>query len=292
MMPRLLAMVLLAATSGVAAGVALTRTFCDVKTALNDGTLNETNVDALLSSLSSLMHCNGVRIPLLPTLASPSQYSSGYNATIVAARARNLTLYASPMEGAWSAVPGGEAGYVAWVARYATAYGPHFLSVFNEVGAQNCDPACMARVVKAVRGSAGVPSYIGYVGPDDEHVDSTLKACKGAGDFKGVFHVLSSHNAGQDSSATPAAWAQLVAAGAGRDVWSSENPACFNLTACTKYSTLADPIGAGVAGLVTWATLGNDVTLAGAITAQGADIAGGLPALAEAADTRLPQRDF
>lgn len=262
----------------VAVGAALKRTFCDVKTALNEGTLNETNVDVLLSALTSQMHCNGVRVPLLPTLSDPSQYSAGYNATIVGARARNLTLYASPMEHSWETVPGGESAYAAWVARYAAAYGPHFLSAFNEVGQSNCDPACMKRVVGSVRGSPGVPSYVTYVGPDDEHVSSTLSSCASANDFHGTFDVLSSHNAGQDSSATPAAWKKLVAAGGSRQVWSSENPACFKLPSCTSYSTLAGPLGAGVASLVTWETLGNDVTLAGAITAQGADIAAGLGA--------------
>lgn len=273
-----LSMLLLAAVCAVASGSALKRTFCDVKTALNEGTLNETNVDSLLTALTSLMHCNGIRVPLLPTLSGPSQYSAGYNATIVAARARNLTLYASPMEHSWETVPGGEPAYASWVARYAAAYGPHFLSAFNEVGQSNCDPACMKKVVSYVRTAPGVPSYVRYVGPDDEHVKSTLSACAAASNFEGTFDVLSSHNAGQDSSATPKAWAQLVKAGGSRQVWSSENPACFTLPSCTGYSTLAAPVDAGVASLVTWETLGNDVTLAGAITAQGADIAAGLGA--------------
>lgn len=204
-----------ATTLSESAAPNLSRTFCDCKTALNDGTLNETNAQSILESLASLMHCNGVRIPLLPNLATPSQYSAGYNATIAAARAQNLTLYASPMEGAWNQIAGGEKAYTAWVSNYAAAYGPHFLSAFNEVGSSNCDPKCMGRVVAGVRAARGVPSYVRYVGPDDEHLSSTLAACKSAGDFKGLFDVLSSHNAGQDASATPSAWDQLVKAGGG-----------------------------------------------------------------------------
>ena len=269
-------MFLLVASVTAVSGWELSRTFCDCKTALNDGTLNETNANSLLSALASLMHCNGVRVPLLPENSSPMQYSVGYNATIVAARALNLTLYASPMEGAWKSFSG-EKEYASWVMQYAAAYGPHFLSAFNEVGESNCNPGCMGRVVSSVRGTPGVPSYIRYVGPDEEHVASTLKACSSSGNFKGVFDVLSSHNAGGDTTATSAAWKELVrAGGASRDVWSSENPACFTLPACTQYSNLSTPLDSGVNGLVTWATLGNDVTLAGSITAQGSDIAAGL----------------
>lgn len=271
-------MVLVAASLPCDAAPLLRRSFCDCKTALNTGTLNETNAESIVSALVSLMRCNGLRIPLLPSLKSPAQYSVGYNETIKVARAMNLTLYASPMEGAWNDIHGGEKAYAAWVSSYAAAYGPHFLSAFNEVGSSNCDASCMGRVVADIRAAPGVPTYVRYVGPDDEHLSSTLTECKRAKDFRGVFDVLSSHNAGEDSSATLGAWSQLVEAGGGqREVWSSENPACFKLATCTTYSTLTSPINAGVQGLVTWETLGNDVTLAGTITEKGADIAAGLP---------------
>jgi hypothetical protein len=290
----------------------LTTFVCDVKTALNEGTLNATNAASLLHSLSTGMGCNTLRVPMLPQFAGggPAEYPAGYNATLAAASAAGFALYASPMEGAWGVVTNGkgsggaaEAAYAAFVVAYlrgfssgAGAVSYSYVSVFNEVGTSNCDADCVVRVVADVRkgmttttmaaAAAGSPSPspspppLLYVGPDAEHLDSSLSLIqtKGIKAFEGTFDILSSHNAGGDTSSTKANWKQLVelaaSTGGGRRAWSSENPACFTVSTCLKYSTMKSPVDAGVDGLVPWETLGNDVSIpSGQVTPQGADIA-------------------
>ena len=117
------------------------------------------------------------------------------------------------------------------------------------------------------------------VGPDDEHVAKTLASAGSCHGFRGVFDVLSSHNAGADGGNTRANWDALVGMGAGRPVWSSENPTCFELAQCAKsYGSMHAAVNAGVAGVVPWHTLGSDVTLEGDVTAKGLDVAAGLAA--------------
>jgi hypothetical protein len=273
----------------------LTHFWCDVKTALNASTLNATNAPALVGALATKMRCNGLRVPLLPTLRRPRDYPAGYNASLAVAGGLGLALYGSPMERAWEIVTAAgtppaddppaarqlaaEAAYTSWLIDYVSGYGGQlaFLSPFNEVGAA-CDAACMRRVAAAVRAAAvaaGLP-HLQLVGPDDEHVASTLAAATAHGGFAGVFDVLSSHNAGADGSNDRANWRALVAAGGGRPVWSSENPACFTVAKCsTSYGTMAAALVSGVAGLVPWATLGRCVDPAdGSLTPTGADIVG------------------
>ena len=245
-------------------------TFCDVKRALNDTPLA---VPALLPGLVSAMRCSGLRVPLLPTLHSPSAYPAAYNATLQWAAQHQLAVYASPMEGAWRTVGQSEAGYAGWVAAYAAAFRPSHLSVFNEVGA-DCDGGCMERVVVAVRRALPAP-LPRLVGPDAEHVSASTALVQSRAHHLNVFDVLSSHNAGGDGSNTPRGWAQLAALADGRDLWSSENPACFLLAECTRYGSMAVALHANVSGLVAWNTLGDDVALNGSVTEKGRDIEAG-----------------
>ena len=245
-------------------------TFCDVKRALNDTPLE---VPALLPGLLSAMRCSGLRVPLLPTLRWPSAYPAAFNATLLFASQHQLAVYASPMEGAWHAVGQSEAGYAAWVAAYAAAFRPSHLSVFNEVGSA-CNAACMERVVVAVRRALPAP-LPRLVGPDAEHVSASAALVASRAHHLDVFDVLSSHNAGGDGSNTPEGWAQLAALASGRDLWSSENPACFLLAECTRYGSMAVALRANVSGLVAWNTLGDDVALNGSVTDKGRDILAG-----------------
>jgi len=255
----------------------LSHVFCDVKQALSGGTLNETNAATLVAALVSQMHCNGLRVPLLPSLAAPSAYSVGYNATLAAARASGLTLYASPMEGAWKAVGGQPSLYTRWVSAYAAGFAPDYLSVFNEVGDAACDAKCIAGVARAVRAALppGAAATAQLVGPDAEHVAATLAVVRARPDaFVDSFDILSSHNAGGDGSNTWAQWRALAGAAGGRAVWSSENPTCWTLAACTAaYGSMNSSVHAGVVAVVPWNTLGDDVGLDGALSAKGADIA-------------------
>ena len=260
--------------------------FCDVKRALND-TLTASLVPQALPELVSSMGCTGLRVPLLPTLRSPSLYPAAFNATLVWAREAGLSVYASPMEGAWKASDSSESLYAAWVAGAAHAFQPNFLSVFNEVGAQACDGECMERTVVAVRrelqqlqqrGSAQQqpPPLPLFVGPDAEHVSESIALVSSRSQHLGVFDILSSHNAGGDTSNTKEQWALLAKLAAGRDVWSSENPTCFHLQQCsTEYGSMAVALESNMSAIVGWNTLGDDVTLNGTVTAKGADIAAG-----------------
>ncbi len=245
---------------------------CDTKRALNDS-LVPADPAQLLGQLAAAMRCDALRVPLLPWARSPAQYPAAFNATLAFAAVRGLAVYASPMEGAWRAWPT-ERAYAAWVAGFARAFAPRYLSVFNEVGAENCGAACMARVAAAVRAALPAPLPL-LVGPDAEHVSATAAAAAADPGRLAAFDILSSHNAGADASNTPAAWAQLAALAGARPLWSSENPACFALPACTAHGTMAAALRANASAVVSWNTLGDDVDLAGALTAKGADVAAG-----------------
>jgi len=245
---------------------------CDTKRALNDSLVPASAIPSVLGALVAAMRCDALRVPIMPAARAPAAYPPAFNATLAFAAARGLAVYASPMEGAWKSAPT-EKAYARWVADFAAAFAPQYLSVFNEVGASNCDGACMARVVAAVRGALRAPFPL-FVGPDDEHVSSTI-AGAGAPGHLPFFDILSSHNAGADASNTRAAWAQLGALASARPVWSSENPACFALAQCVKYGTMEAALAANASAIVSWNTLGDDVDLTGAITAKGADIAAG-----------------
>jgi hypothetical protein len=249
-------------------------TFCDVKRALN-GSASQALVPALLPTLLSTMHCTGLRIPLLPELCCPSLYPAAFNATLAWAATRGLALYASPMEGSWGQLGSSESAYAAWVAAFAAAFRPTHLSVFNEVGQQACSGACMERVVVAVRHALQQQPLPLFVGPDAEHVSASVAVVSSRAKHLGVFDILSSHNAGGDASNTPEAWAQLARLGGGREVWSSENPACFALPQCTVYGSMAVALQGNVSAIVAWNTLGDDVALNGSLTAKGQDIAQG-----------------
>jgi hypothetical protein len=247
---------------------------CDTKRALNDSLLPAAAVPAILGRLVAAMRCDALRVPILPSARTPAAYPAAFNATLTFAAARGLPTYASPMENAWEAAPS-EAKYARWVADFAAAFSPRYLSVFNEVGAGNCDAACMDRIVAAVRGALPAGARPLFVGPDAEHVSASAAGAAAPGHLS-FFDVLSSHNAGADASNTPAAWARLAALAGARPVWSSENPACFTLTKCTVYGTMAVALRANVSGVVSWNTLGDDVDVAtGNVTAKGADVAAG-----------------
>lgn len=246
---------------------------CDTKKALNDSLIPAASVPSLLDKLVTAMHCDALRVPIMPSMRSPSQNPAAFNETVAFAAARGLALYASPMEGAWRAAPS-EKSYARWVADYAKAFSPHFLSVFNEVGASNCDTACMQRVVATVRGALPAPLPL-FVGPDAEHVSSSISAAAAAPGHFAFFDILSSHNAGADSSNTLAAWQRLAVLAGARPMWSSENPACFALAECTAYGTMASALKANASALVSWDTLGSDVNLTGAVTDKGVDVAAG-----------------
>ena len=112
------------------------------------------------------------------------------------------------------------------------------------------------------------------MGPDSEHLDKSLDAIKSGSGFHGTFDILSSHNAGGDTSAKESAWAELVTHAGSRPAWSSENPACFTIDSCTKYSNMNAVLNSRISGLTSWNTLNDDVTLPGGqITAKGSDIA-------------------
>lgn len=247
--------------------------FCDTKRALNDSATAPL-VPALLPALTSSMGCTGIRMPLIPALKLPAEYGTAFNASLAWAARASVPVYASPMEGAWR-VLGSEAAYVAWVAAFAAAFRPSYLSVFNELADVECDGGCKERVVVAVR-RALPPPLPQFVGPDCEHVSASVAAVAGRPNHFGVFDVLSSHNAGGDDSNTPRVWAQLVALSSGRPVWSSENPACFALPSCTVYGTMDAALGnPNITGVVAWNALGDDLAFNGSVSEKGADIAAG-----------------
>ena len=255
----------------------LSLVFCDVKRAISDDRVTVASLGTLLPALVDSMGCNGLRVPLLPTAASPADFPATLNATLAFARARGLAIYASPMEGAWAAVGGTRSRYAAWVAALAEGVRPTHLSCFNEVGG-GCPASgtCMEGVVvdvrRALAPSAPLPLF---VGPDAEHVQSSLADVRSRPQRLNVFDVVSSHNAGADPSNDAATWAALVEAAGGRPVWASENPACFTIDACLRYGSMQTAIAAGVSGIVSWNTLGDDVAVNGTQSAKGADIARG-----------------
>lgn len=241
---------------------------CDTKKALNDSLVPAPSMASLLDKLVTAMHCDALRVPIMPSVHSPSLYPAAFNETLAFATARGISVYASPMEGAWRERPT-EKSYTMWIVEYAKAFMPHFLSIFNEVGASNCDASCMQRIVATVKSSLPAPLPL-LVGPDAEHVSSSV-----AEGHLAFFDILSSHNAGADASNKPAAWAQLAALAGTRPMWSSENPACFALATCTVYGTMDYALKANASAIVSWNTLGDDVDLTGAITDKGVDVAGG-----------------
>ena len=267
----------LCAVAVAAAAVArpgnLSLVFCDTKRALNDGTVTAAQLATLLPALVAAMGCNGLRVPLVPTVLAPSQQTAAFNFTISFARAQRLGIYASPMEGAWPAVGGTAARYAAWVAALASAFLPTHLSVFNEVGsACPASGSCMESVVTAVRRALPAPLPL-FVGPDAAHVASSLADVRSRPHALNVFDIVSSHNAGADASNTAATWRALTVAAGARPIWSSENPACFTLAPCLAYGGMDAAISAGASGLVSWNTLNDDVLLNGTRTDKGADIA-------------------
>jgi hypothetical protein len=257
----------------------LSLVFCDVKRALADDRVTLASLDELLPALVSSMGCNGLRVPLLPTAASPAEFPATLNKTLAFARAAGLAIYASPMEGSWSAVGGTPDRYAAWVAALAAGVRPTHLSCFNEVGgACPASGTCMEGIVVAVRralaaAASGAGALPLFVGPDAEHVAASLADIRSRPHALDVFDIVSSHNAGADPSNDAATWAALKEAAGGRQVWASENPSCFTIAACLKYGSMQVAIDAGAHGLVSWDTLGDDVTVNGTLTDKGADIA-------------------
>eukprot|EP01063_Lacrimia_lanifica_P017975 TRINITY_DN2494_c0_g1_i2.p1 TRINITY_DN2494_c0_g1~~TRINITY_DN2494_c0_g1_i2.p1 ORF type:complete len:271 (+),score=113.36 TRINITY_DN2494_c0_g1_i2:63-875(+) len=242
--------------------------FCDLKTSLNTTQLTMGNYKAVLDAFQDEMHCNGVRVPLLPTVGSPRDYPDVYHAAVKYARSKQMAIYANPMENAFRIR---RQDYSKFVAAYADHFEPDFLGVFNE-GGQYCDGDCMARVTAKVRGLLTTEHPVKFVGVDLMHVDKSLKVLMQHADLVKTLDVLSSHNAGGDSEATKAEWKKLVAFGkkAGKPVWASENPDTWQHG---PYSNLTDSIEAGVDGLLTWKTFNKLVDPQGKLTKAGKDIA-------------------
>eukprot|EP00756_Hemistasia_phaeocysticola_P049700 Hpha_TRINITY_DN24242_c0_g1::TRINITY_DN24242_c0_g1_i1::g.36018::m.36018 len=240
--------------------------FCDMKTSLNSTQLTVDNYKAVIDGFRNNMHCNGVRVPLLPTLAHPEKYAEVYHAAFHYARTSGMAIYSNPMEHAHDIIN----DYSAWVAEYANYFKPDFLGVFNEAG--SCDPDCMLKVVPKIRGLLSEGVNISFVGFDKMHVDGTVKELKQNPKLLDLFDVISSHNAGGDSTATTSMWQKLkaLADGVNKPLWSSENPDTW---AAGPYSNLTDSINAGVTGLVTWKTFNKLVGADGSLTKAGEDIA-------------------
>ena len=251
--------------------------FCDVKRAINNSLVSQLTLTTLLPALVDSMNCTGLRIPIMPGLVGPAAYPASFNYTLSWARSRGLALYASPMENSWSsrAAGGGNAvKYSHWLAEFASVFTMDYLSPFNEVGSK-CDGQCMAGVTTSLRSALPHPPLL--VGPDAEHVATSLALVRASANAMADFDVISSHNAGGDNSNNDATWRNLVTAAGKRPVWSSENPTCFTIGACTTYGTMAASINGGVVGIVSWNTLGDDVRISdGNITDKGRDIVVGL----------------
>jgi len=266
---------LLLLTTAAASASNLSLVFCDVKTAIAYDRVTLASLDTLLPALVHQMGCNGLRVPLLPTVTSPAGFPATLNATLAFARANGLALYASPMESSWHTVGGTPDLYVAWVAALAAGVRPTHLSVFNEAG-EGCPASgtCMEKVVVAVRRALALSAvHPLFVGPDAEHVSSSLADIRSRPHKLDVFDIVSSHNAGADPSNDAKTWAALVEAAGGREVWASENPNCFTIGKCIQYGSMQVAIDAGVNGVVSWDTLGDDVLFNGTQTDKGADIA-------------------
>ncbi len=98
--------------------------------ALTDG-----NYRAVLDGLKAHVKVNGVRLPIIPAYADPGAYPALYKTVTDYARSIGLGLYASPLSVGMSAYRDWtDERYATWLADYANAHAPDFLSPFNEAG--------------------------------------------------------------------------------------------------------------------------------------------------------------
>ena len=231
--------------------------------------LTRVNYRAVLDGLANEAGVNGVRLPIIPAYAGPSDYSRLYRDVIAYAREIGLTVYASPMSVGMTPFPGwSDDRYASWIADYAAGFQPDVLSPFNEAGLDN---RRIARIAALVRAKLTVPVLL--MGPDRQHVGRSAESLAGDPGIAALFDIVGSHNADRDASATAAAWGSLIAAAGGRPVWSSENPALWGRGQGEGLPGMDQAVEGGVEGVVAWMAKPGLVDGTGRATAKACEIA-------------------
>lgn len=237
--------------------------------------LDASNYKLVLQRLRAELGVNGVRVPIIPSNRSVSQYSGLYRSTVQEARALGMLIYASPMSVGMKSYTGWTSDqYARWIVDYANAFQPDVVSVFNESG---MDANTMLDITNRVRGGLRAASKL--AGPDKVHVAGSLQALNDQADLSQAFDVIDSHNANRDMSATAAGWAQLrQAAGPTRSMWSSENPAGWN-AGRGGAPGIEDAVSGGVDAVVIWQAVPSLISNTGQVTPSGCQIGShiGLP---------------
>jgi len=223
----------------------------------NSGTaLYTNNYQTIISGLVNNAKCNGIRMPIIPTLTS-NNYPQ-INADIYTyAQYNGLVVYASPLSvgtnaySTWT-----DQQYAEWIADYVNNFNPEFVSPFNESGRS---PEDIINIVNLLKPLLAVNVTI--VGPDDSAVSNTIKALQSNTLLASCFDVISSHNDTGDTSGTVANWEVLGSYG--KPVWNSE----------THQAGISPAINGGASGLVIWYSYPALVTSNGNLTQAGSNYA-------------------
>jgi hypothetical protein len=209
--------------------------------------LTDANYVAVLNGLKNGAKVDGIRVPIFPNETSPSHYSKTYKSIIAYARSINLAVYASPMSVGMNDYSGwSNTKYAGWLATYVNFFHPEFLSPFNEPG---IDDGRIIDIMTQLRPMLASSTRI--LGPDRQHVGSTLDDLARNPSVAEVFDIIDAHSANRDSSATAANWSALVRSES-KPVWSSENPANWSAGVDSSLPGISEAVNSGVEGLVVW----------------------------------------
>ena len=209
--------------------------------------LTDANYVAVLNGLKDKAKVNGIRLPIFPAEPDANHYSSLYKNVFSYARRLGLAIYASPMSVGMKDYQGwSDHQYAAWLANYVGAFHPDFLSPFNEPGIGDDKVVAIAADVRSLVGGQTV-----LLGPDRQHVRSTIDDLARNPAVARSFDIVDSHNANKDTSATFENWARLVHSQS-KPVWASEDPANWSVGADASLPGIEAAVKAGVQGLVIW----------------------------------------
>lgn len=236
---------------------------CDVKRPLAhlDRNLTEENYMAVLGGLK-MLGCAGVRIGIDPK----DHYLPIFSQFVKEARARGLVLFANPL-GVGSFGKSDQV-YAKWIADFVKAWQPEYYGMFNEPGMSTDRLISIAKLT-----TASLPDCKSVrVGPDMQHLDSSVGKLKQSKALEACFDVIASHNANRDTSATKDEWATLAKVSAGRPVWADEDPRPWNTQA--GLPGVKEAVGQGdVSGIVLYEAFPSCVSEDGSLTLKGRELA-------------------
>lgn len=253
----------------------LTWVFCDIKrplAGLTPEVVTDANYKDILTGFKAL-GCNGVRV-YIDFDKKLSEYPAIYRPFLAEARIRGFRIYANPIGTGDHNHPtaADDGSYAKVVSDYANELRPHFLGPFNETGGMGTDR--LAHITKLVRQGAQYQPIM--VGPDDQHVATTLRQIQQSPTLLKELDIVGAHNAEDDAKATRSAWNALHAASRGRHTWATENPRDWSEKSNGAEVGVKAVVDSEAQGLVLYLAYPKSVYASGALTTKGQAIAVGL----------------